>query len=778
VLTRIRLINFRRHVDTALDFSDDAQIIAITGRNGAGKSSLLEAISFALYGEGRNGRRNLDRLVRRGGEHEGMQVEIEFNLGDVAYAVTRRLEKKRPSATMFANGNLIMQSPDGVTAEVTKVLGMDAVGYRLAVIAQQFDVDGLADLTPARRRATITRLLRQDAVTKAKDAAAGLKVRELDIVRAFGSGPDLESLTAELTDATAAAAEAQAAVLDSRAVLTSLDADLAGTADVAAQWQSAQIAAARADATATAALAEVDRLSAELASIVVPAELPAPSRPVSEIAAELSQLNISIATAEAAKELAAAAAQTRSDLDRATARLTAIEAETAGATPASLALELSQTGSAVTAAETALSSAREEVDATRGRWHEVNAALSAVRAAETAAGGVGDVCDACEQPVPVEHRHRQAAGRRQRLTQLTADLAAIGAAGATAAAAVTTAEAVVRALTRDREGLVRRRGSVEALLKERTELTRRIAAYTARLDRIVADPVDAEALYVRKGLLECEKATAEQADQVSRLRAGALERRGRVQTQLTDARARLDAAAAERAAAEPGADLRAAYRVREEKLTVRGEEAQLLAAVEIDAATTAERVASVTRAVAAARLQADSVLEHRRSADRAAKAAQLLELTAGRLATRVRPALEGEISALLMTLSEGRFTAVEVSDSYEIRVQDDGTFHPLSELSGGERVLVALAVRLALATVVAGRHASGGVGYLVLDEIFGSQDLERRDSIMAGLRGLRAVYGQIFLISHVGGLEEAADRVLDVSVRDEDGHRIADVVAA
>ena len=40
------------------------------------------------------------------------------------------------------------------------------------------------------------------------------------------------------------------------------------------------------------------------------------------------------------------------------------------------------------------------------------------------------------------------------------------------------------------------------------------------------------------------------------------------------------------------------------------------------------------------------------------------------------------------------------------------------------------------------------------------------------------MYGQILLISHVGGLDEAADRVLEVGVAGVDGHRAAEVTAA
>jgi DNA repair exonuclease SbcCD ATPase subunit len=77
-----------------------------------------------------------------------------------------------------------------------------------------------------------------------------------------------------------------------------------------------------------------------------------------------------------------------------------------------------------------------------------------------------------------------------------------------------------------------------------------------------------------------------------------------------------------------------------------------------------------------------------------------------------------------------------------------------------------------------GRHATGGAEFLSLDGVLGSQDAERRESILTGLRTLRAMYGQILLISRVGGLDEAADRVLEVGVADVDGHRAAEVTAA
>ena len=96
-------------------------------------------------------------------------------------------------------------------------------------------------------------------------------------------------------------------------------------------------------------------------------------------------------------------------------------------------------------------------------------------------------------------------------------------------------------------------------------------------------------------------------------------------------------------------------------------------------------------------------------------------------------------------------------------ILDDGKYHLLSEFSGGEVDLIALALRLSLAQVVGERHGSDSLGVLILDEIFGSQDAGRREAIITGLRELRSMYGQIFVISHVGGIEEYADKVIELN---------------
>ena len=63
------------------------------------------------------------------------------------------------------------------------------------------------------------------------------------------------------------------------------------------------------------------------------------------------------------------------------------------------------------------------------------------------------------------------------------------------------------------------------------------------------------------------------------------------------------------------------------------------------------------------------------------------------------------------------------------------------------------------------------MGFMVFDEIFGSQDEAHRRAILESLRYLRGLYPQILLISHSGDLRESdlIDTIIDVPDSDSSG---------
>jgi exonuclease SbcC len=83
-------------------------------------------------------------------------------------------------------------------------------------------------------------------------------------------------------------------------------------------------------------------------------------------------------------------------------------------------------------------------------------------------------------------------------------------------------------------------------------------------------------------------------------------------------------------------------------------------------------------------------------------------------------------------------------------------------ISGGEEDLANLALRLAISQMIAER-AGQPLSLLVLDEIFGSLDEERRGSVLALLRQLADRFPQVILITHIDSVREGFDRVIRVS---------------
>src|SRR5437764_13610345 len=84
-LLRLRLVNFRQHADTELEFGPG--ITGIIGPNGSGKTSILEAIAWALYGVQavRGDKDSIRRLGAKG--RAGAEVDLEFRLAAPEYRV-------------------------------------------------------------------------------------------------------------------------------------------------------------------------------------------------------------------------------------------------------------------------------------------------------------------------------------------------------------------------------------------------------------------------------------------------------------------------------------------------------------------------------------------------------------------------------------------------------------------------------------------------------------------------------------------------------------------
>lgn len=142
------------------------------------------------------------------------------------------------------------------------------------------------------------------------------------------------------------------------------------------------------------------------------------------------------------------------------------------------------------------------------------------------------------------------------------------------------------------------------------------------------------------------------------------------------------------------------------------------------------------------------------------------------LAGRIRPILAQRASELMNLTTSGRYSLLELDDDYNIFLYDHTDRFPLARFSGGEQDLANLCLRIAVSQVVAERAGGSQINFIVLDEIFGSQDEERKELIMNTLQHLSSQFRQIFVITHVDEIKDIMPVVVSVTEKNE-GESIA-----
>jgi exonuclease SbcC len=139
------------------------------------------------------------------------------------------------------------------------------------------------------------------------------------------------------------------------------------------------------------------------------------------------------------------------------------------------------------------------------------------------------------------------------------------------------------------------------------------------------------------------------------------------------------------------------------------------------------------------------------------------------LNVQLRPEMSELASAFLTELTDARYNELELDDSYNLTVLEDGIPKPV--ISGGEQDIANLCLRLAISQMIAER-AGQSFSLLILDEVFGSLDEARRQNVVALLRGLQDRFEQVIVITHIEQVREGLDRVISVRYDEETGTSI------
>jgi len=134
---------------------------------------------------------------------------------------------------------------------------------------------------------------------------------------------------------------------------------------------------------------------------------------------------------------------------------------------------------------------------------------------------------------------------------------------------------------------------------------------------------------------------------------------------------------------------------------------------------------------------------------------------------RIRPALSNLTKSLISEMTDGKYSEMELDDDYEIYIYENGQKFGLERFSGGEKDLANLCLRLAISILIA-QSAGTEFSFIVLDEIFGSQDQQRKENILKALGNLRNRFRQIILITHIDDIKDQVEALLQV-IENPDG---------
>ncbi|WP_373004339.1 AAA family ATPase [Sulfurimonas sp.] len=133
-----------------------------------------------------------------------------------------------------------------------------------------------------------------------------------------------------------------------------------------------------------------------------------------------------------------------------------------------------------------------------------------------------------------------------------------------------------------------------------------------------------------------------------------------------------------------------------------------------------------------------------------------------KLNAKVAPRISKLASEMYSQITKGRYQHIEVSNDFDFFIYDEGKKYPIERFSGGEIDLANLVLRIAISKTLTELSGASSIGFLAFDEVFGSQDEARRMEILEAFHTIKEQYRQIFLISHEMEIKEMFERVVEL----------------
>lgn len=741
-LTSIRIRNFRAIKELTFKPKEEG-ITGIFGQNGAGKTSILTAVMFALYGVRPKGI-NVTALRRIGSDKEECSVSVVFKHLGQQVEIIRELKgsNNRVVVNIYVDGQAETVTSVGAADKwVTKRLGIDAEGFLTAFVVRQKELDSFVRADPAERKKIIEKLAGVETINNAlKAAREDEKDSRKTVDMLPGSQDQVDAAGADVDYFSDEAEKAASSLSITRATIQAINEERTELFNKIQTLRDSATAFERLTNKIAQLEIEIPDLESQINRVSYVTEISAEDD-VQSLREKYKEINDKVnGLREQQAHLSHQLKQATSRKNELTARLEQANEEISRAKSAFAGVTLDSLQEEINENIKAQGDKKVKI----GQLTSQNAELEeSVRMLE----GTAD-CPTCQTHLSnpealISQFKATVESNKKEVTKLQEDIANLR-------------NRHVE-LSSDLDSLIRVSTLEESVSKYNDELE--------QIDTVISGMPDFTTLesQLNKGIKEQERiielgSKAKSLNEDRTLYASLVERREIALQELAEVKA-------SQSSGDKAFNPKALETAQKKLDNINGEFERLSRDINNYTAQHTEanvRFQTAKNTYTRAYEQWEKKKKLQEAHASKTLTTDMLEKFRQETVSSIAPELSDNATELISVMTNGDFTEIKLDDDFKASLVDaQGVERPVAWLSGGEESAVALALRLGVASLITG----GTPELLWLDEPLTAQDKDRRASILSMIRSLPT--NQILLINHAQEAQDIVDYEITLKKSDD-----------
>jgi len=790
ILNTLRLSNYKQYGHLELEFREG--LVGIIGKNGAGKSTIFEAILYCLFGRDEGNKAHVRSAFAD--PKATVALELSFSMGEICYRVRREFRGKALAvgAEFYKNDLLVAKGVSPVNEELVKVLHMERDAFKRSVFSGQKELSELSDTSGEARKRMVRRMLGLDTLDDVQ-SRVNTDLRDLSSQAAgqrqnLLSNEVLESLKNEMADRSTSM---ESNSLEAKKERQNLQ-------DIQEKYRAEKEKFDREEARFkrhSALRNELGQAEERRVGLSLQQEnLKKKEGDLRLQKSNLDEIRVEFSSYESEKKSLDALEHERSRNTNREARLTKIAEtkEQLGATIAkikTLAEQLAAQAiveSALKEKLAAIANLEAEMETKRIELREIDKQIGGIEKSLSERkgklerlrelGSEGN-CPTCLQPLmdgyelALAELNTEIHGlQTNQLQQLEAQKKTVTEAGLALKNRQTTARNESNQLLQEQTRLTEIARQITTEENQRRQLESRLTTdetILREIGEVHFDEVNYQSLKAKLAAQEPRyREFLSQENYVAREFPATLSALKSTENGMGEASQKIALLAEELStisydeaayglAKQGVASFTEAFQVQTEilrSLEKTGLELQN------EQSKSAEKLRINERILA----QISDKLEE---VELLRRLTEMLGLFKTEILEKVSPGISREASDLFNRITKGKYEGIRVDENFDFAITDGGVFYPIERFSGGEVDLANFCLRIAITKAImdlSGSSAERRMEFLAFDEIFGSQDEERRMEMMLALNYLQEQFRQIYIVSHIDSLKDFFPHLLEV----------------